>query len=101
VEKAAVLAATLEGRKVQVNDADKRNRVWGIVYVALPSEGIELDLTLNASDHPQITVTDQSDGLPEIPGLIIRHRAGDLMPSPQVWPFFDSTALVSRTISLH
>jgi hypothetical protein len=101
VEKAAVLAATLEGRKVQVNDADKRNRVWGIVYVALPSEGIELDLTLNASEHPQITVTDQSDGLPEIPGLIIRHRTGDRMPSPQVWPFFDSTALVSRTISPH
>jgi hypothetical protein len=100
VEKATVLAASLEGRKVQVNEVDKQNKVWGIVYVALPSAGIELELTLKASEHPQLTVTDQSDGLPDVPGLNIRQRASDLMPFPQVWPFFDSTALVSRTISL-
>jgi len=44
---------------------DKRNKVWGIVYLAPPSEGIEVDLTLKASENPRLTVTDQSDGLPK------------------------------------
>jgi hypothetical protein len=100
VERATVLAASIEGRNLQVNEADKRNKIWGMVYVALPPAGIEVDLTLNLSEHPQLTVTDQSDGLPDIPGYKIRRRADDRMPFPQVWPFFDSTTLVSRTISL-
>jgi hypothetical protein len=100
VEKATVLAASVEGRKVQVNEADKWNKIWGMVYVALPAAGIKLDLTLNVSEHPQLTVTDQSNGLPDIPGSNFRRRASDRMPFPQVWPFFDSTVLVSRTISL-
>jgi Peptidase family M28 len=100
VEKATVLGASVEGRKIQVNEGDKRSKIWGMVYVALPSAGIELDLTLNASEHPQFTVTDQSDGFPDIPGLDVRRRASDRMPFPQVWPFFDSTVLVSHTISL-
>jgi len=96
VEKATVVAATLRGRKVQVNEMDKRNKVWGIVYLALPSEGIEVDLTLNASETPQLTVIDQSDGLPSFPGFDIEPRPIDRMALPTVWPFFDSTLLVSR-----
>jgi hypothetical protein len=96
VEKATVVAATLEGRKVQVNEMDKRNKVWGLVYLALPTEGIELDLTLNASETPQLTVIDQSDGLPSIPGFHFEPRPSDRMALPTVWPFFASTLLVSR-----
>ncbi len=96
VEKATVLAATVEGREIQVNEADKRNKVWGLVYLALPSEGIELDLTLNASETPQLTVIDQSDGLPSFPGFHFEPRPADRMALPTVWPFFDSTLLVSR-----
>jgi peptidase M28-like protein len=97
LEKATVSAATVEGRKVQVNEVDKRNRVWGIVYLALPPEGIELDLTFNASESPQLTVIDQSDGLPNFPGSRVEPRPNDRMPLPVVWPYFDSTVLVSRT----
>src|SRR6202162_2677639 len=97
LEKATVVAATLEGRKVQVNEVDKRNKVWGIVYLALPTEGIELDLTLNASETPQFTLIDQSDGLPSFPGFHFEPRPIDRMALPTVWPFFDSTLLVSRT----
>ncbi len=96
IEKATVLAATVEGRNIQVNEADKRNKVWGLVYLALPSEGIELDLTLNASEMPQLTVIDQSDGLPSFPGFHFEPRPIDRMALPTVWPFFDSTLLVSR-----
>jgi hypothetical protein len=100
VEKAMVVAATLEGRKVQVNEMDKRNKVWGIVYLALPSEGIEVDLTLNASENPRLTVTDQSDGLPSIPGFHVEPRPNDRMSLPVTWPFFDSTLLVSHTFPM-
>jgi hypothetical protein len=99
LEKATVLAATLEGRKVQVNEVDKRNKVWGIVYVVLPVGGIELDLTLNASESPQLTVIDQSDGLPSLPGFHVESRPNDRMSLPVIWPFFDSTVLVSRHVS--
>jgi hypothetical protein len=100
VEKATVLAATVEGRNIQVNDADKRNKIWGLVYLALPTEGIELDLTLNASESPQLTVTDQSDGLPSFPGFHFEPRPIDRMSLPVIWPFFDSTLLVSRTFPM-
>jgi Peptidase family M28 len=96
VEKATVLAAAIEGRKVQVNEVDKRNKTWGIVYLALPPEGIEVDVTLETSDNPQLTVADQSDGLPSISGFHVEPRPNDRMPLPVVWPFFDSTVLVSR-----
>ncbi len=96
VEKATVLAATIEGRKVQANEVDKRNKVWGIVYVAMPAGGIELDLTLNASESPQLTVIDQSDGLPSLPRFQVESRPNDRMALPVAWPFFDSTVLVSH-----
>jgi hypothetical protein len=100
VEKATVVAATLEGRKAQVNEMDKRNKVWGLVYLALPSEGIEVDLTLNASENPRLIVTDQSDGLPSILGFHVEPRPNDRMSLPATWPFFDSTLLVSGTFPM-
>jgi hypothetical protein len=95
---AAVLRATLDGKDVPVGEAEVRDKVWGFVYVGLPPTGILLDLTVNAPDSPELTITDQSDGLPEIPGFGIRPRSSDRMPFPDVWPFFDSTVLVSRTV---
>jgi hypothetical protein len=96
VEKATVLAASVEDRNIQVNEADKRNKVWGLVYLVLPSEGIELDLTLNASETPQLTVIDQSDGFPSFSGFHFAPGPIDRMALPTVWPFFDSTLLVSH-----
>jgi hypothetical protein len=100
VRNAAVVRAALEGRKVQVGEADTRNRFWGFIFIGLPSEGIRLDVTVKAPDIPQFTVTDQSDGLPEVPGLSRKPRSGDRMSLPQVWPFFDATTLVSRTFPI-
>jgi hypothetical protein len=94
---AAVLRATLEGRNVQVGEADKRNKLWGFIFVGLPPDGVHFDLTVNASETPQLTVTDQSDGLGDIPVINVKPRGRDLMPLPEEWPFFDSTILVTRT----
>ncbi len=97
VRKVSVIHATLDGRHVQVGEGDARNKLWGIIYVGLPPKGIDLQLTVKALDNPELTVTDQSDGLPDVPGFRINPRASDKMPSPQEWPSFDSTLLVSRT----
>ena len=99
VEKATVLAATIEGRKVQANEVDRRNKTWGIVYLALPPEGIEVDLSFKASENPQLTLIDQSDGLTNIPGFHVEPRPNDRMALPVAWPFFDSTVLVSHMYS--
>jgi len=94
---AAVLRATLERKNVQVGESDKRNKLWGFIFVGLPQNGVQFDLTVNASEAPQLTITDQSDGLPDILLSNIKPRRRDRMPFPQEWPFFDSTTLLSRT----
>ena len=60
-------------------------------------DGVHFDLTVNASETPQLTVTDQSDGLVDVPVANVRTRGRDRMPSPQEWPVFDSTTLATRT----
>src|ERR1700693_540386 len=67
VRNAAVVRAALEGRKVQVGEADTRNKLWGFIFIGLPAEGIRLDVTVKPPAIPQFTLTDQSDGLPEVP----------------------------------
>jgi hypothetical protein len=97
---AAVLRATLEGRNVQVGEADRRNKVWGFIFVGLPPDGVHFDLIVNASETPQLTITDQSDGLAEVTGINVKPRGKDRMPLPSEWPFFDSTSLVTRTFMI-
>jgi len=100
VRNAAVVRAALEGNNVQVGAADARNKLWGIIFVGLPADGVHLDLTIKAPDTPELIVTDQSDGLPELSRFGARPRGGDRMSLPQGWPFFDATTLVSRTFRI-
>jgi len=94
---AAVIRATLDGRNVQVGESDKHSKLWGFIFVGLPQDGVQFNLTVNASETPQLTVTDQSDGLAGVLVSNIKPRGRDRMPFPQEWPFFDSTTLLTRT----
>ncbi len=96
VQKAGVVRATVNGKSIPVRDADTRSKSWSFLYTALPSSGIELALTMQQAENPEITVTDQSDRLPEFKQLNVRPRGPDQMPAP--WPPFDSTLLVSRRV---
>ena len=102
IENARVLDASVNGKKIpsrgrrsnrEGRPADARS--WQLTYVGLPREGITLTLTVPASQTPTLRVVDQSDGLPDVPGLVVRPRPQDRMPSPRV--LFDSSTLVSRT----
>jgi hypothetical protein len=100
VQNAVVVRGALEGRELQLVESDIRNKLWGFIFVGLPPEGVRLDLTVKAPGTPQFTLTDQSDGLPEVPGFSPRPRSADRMSLPQVWPFFDATTLVSHTLPI-
>ncbi len=96
VQNTRVLEATVNGKRIRTGDAGSRDGSWALYYVGLPKDGIVLTLTVEASQPLEIKVLDQSDGLPEMPGLIFKPRPDDLMPAP-AWPRFDSSTLVSKS----
>jgi hypothetical protein len=99
VEKGTVLRATIGGKKLPSKMVEPNDRLWGFYYAVPPVYGIELDIAVGLADAPRLTLTDQTNGLPDIPGLHIKPRTGDQMPL-HYYPAFDSTILVSHSISL-
>jgi hypothetical protein len=97
VQNATILRAMIDGKKVPSKMVDAENKLWGFYYAAPSPEGIELAIATQATDVPRITVTDQTNALPNIPGFHPSPRTPDLMPL-NYFPAFDSTVLVSRTI---
>lgn len=95
VAKGQVVQARLNGQRVR--EETSPHHPWSLIYTNLPATGVDLTLDVQAGEPVTLRVTDQSDGLPQIPGLTFQPRPADLMPSPAV-PF-DSTALVSKTFS--
>jgi hypothetical protein len=78
-----VVAATLDGKPLDLSawPADGRAR-FRLAYHALPTEGIEVGLTVAAAGPISIRVEDRSNGLPTIPGMTIAPRPADTMPAP-------------------
>ena len=99
LEKVTVLRATIGGKKLPSKIVDPNDRLWGFYYAVPPADGIELDIAVGLADAPRLTLTDQTTGLPDIPGLHIKPRADDQMPL-HYYPAFDSTILVSHSISV-
>ena len=99
VEKGTVLRATIGGKKLPSKMVEPNDRLWGFYYAVPPPDGIELDIVVGLADAPRLTLTDQTNGLPDIPGLHIKPRTEDQMPL-HYYPAFDSTILVSHSISV-
>jgi len=96
VQNATILRATIDGKKAPSKMVEPRDKLWGFYYAAPPAQGIELTIAVNPSDKPQFTLSDQTNGLPEVPGFRSKPRTSDLMPL-NYFPAFDSTALVSKS----
>jgi len=80
--EAAVLAASVDGKQLSIaSDAETEKR-WGMLYFALPKEGIELSLETKTAGPLTLTVVDESYGLPEIPGRSFTSRLEYMMPAP-------------------
>jgi hypothetical protein len=99
LEKATVLRATIGGKKLPSKMVEPNDRLWGFYYAVPPPDGIELDIAVGLADAPRLTLTDQTNGLPDIPGLHMKPRADDQM-ALHYYPAFDSTVLVSHSISV-
>jgi hypothetical protein len=99
LEKVTVLRATIGGKKLPSKMVEPNDRLWGFYYAVPPADGIELDIAMGLADAPRLTLTDQTNGLPDIPGLHIKPRTEDQMPL-HYYPAFDSTILVSHSISV-
>jgi len=98
VQNATILWATIDGKKAPSKIVDPRHKLWGFYYAAPPAQGIELTIAVNPSDNPQVTLTDQTNSLPEVPGFRSKPRTPDLMPL-NYFPAFDSTILVTKTFA--
>jgi hypothetical protein len=99
LDRVTVLRATIGGKKLPSKMVEPNDRLWGFYYAVLPPDGIELSIAVGLADAPRLTLTDQTNGLPDIPGLHIKPRTEDQMPL-HYYPAFDSTILVSQSISV-
>ena len=89
-----VLGSSIDGRSA----GDRITDGWSGWYWGVPQAGFDLTLKLATPAPFVVTVIDQTDGLPETPGLAFKPRPPDTMPTPFL--FFDSTTLVRRTFAI-
>ena len=78
---------------------EPNDRLGGFYYAVPLLDGIELDIAVGLADALRRTLTDQTNGLPDIPGLHIQPRTEDQMPL-HYYPTFDSQIPVSHSISV-
>ena len=89
-----VLGSSIDGRSA----GDRITDGWSGWYWGVPPGGFDLTLKLATPAPFIVTVIDQTDGLPETPGFVIKPRPADTMPTPFL--FFDSTTLVRKTFAI-
>jgi hypothetical protein len=88
-----VRAFVLDGKRY--DEYNKNN--WSLRYTAPPPEGIELVLELEQPQSVKLWVTDQSYGVPAIPGASFKPRPDYLMPSSHI---FNDGFLITKSFSL-
>ena len=77
-----VTASAVNGKLLQ--NAMPPNQ-WGLRYFSLPPAGIELTLTIRSAGPVKIRVMDQSYGLPELPGTVLKPRPDGFIPAPYAY----------------
>jgi hypothetical protein len=92
-----VQSITIDGQRIAKPEELKgKNDYWGLIYYAVPPEGIMVTLELDASQPLKVKLTDQSWDLPEIPGMEIRQRPSNMIPMPN----FDYGTIVTNSFEL-
>lgn len=77
----AVLNASVNGHALGMPaEARWKSGSWGFDYANLPAEGIDLVLHTSGNGPVRLMVTDQSPGLPEIPGMAVIRRPPECVP---------------------
>jgi hypothetical protein len=101
VSGAPVLAASINGNRQTLSSwfgqAD-----WYLRYYGMTTQGIDLQMEVRPASRLTLTVTDQSDGLPELPGVTYAPRSPEMMPlaMPQEYLPFPETTSVRMTYEI-
>jgi hypothetical protein len=88
-----LVAATVGGEVIKV-DASASQRRLPLAAYNLGGDGMELSISVDSTDVITGTITDFSNGLPEISGMTVTDRPDDYMPAP--FDFRDPTAVTTR-----
>jgi len=91
-----LVAATVGGQAVKVDEGSQR-REFPVAAYNLGTNGIQITLSVRSTDPITGTLTDFSNGLPDLSDMNVTERPPEFMPAP--FDFRDPTA-VTRSIEL-
>ncbi len=91
-----LVAATVGGQTVKVDEGSQQ-REFPMAAYNLGTNGIQVTLSVRSTDPITGTLTDFSNGLPDLSGMTVTERPPEFMPAP--FDFRDPTA-VTRSIEL-
>jgi hypothetical protein len=92
------IEASVDGEEIDVSKiATERRRTFALTFYNLPDDGVVVTLSVRSTESFGATLTDYSNGLPDVPGIEIEPRPPEFMPAP--YDFRDPTA-VSKTFEL-
>lgn len=92
------IQASVDGEKIDGSKISAERRGdFALTFYNLPEDGIEITLSVRSSEPIGATLTDYSNGLPDVPGMEVEPRPPEFMPAP--YDFRDPTA-VNRTFEL-
>ena len=71
----------MDGEKIAVSEipAEQRGN-FALTFYNLPADGIEITLSVRSTEPISATVTDYSNGLPDVRGMEIEPRSPEFMP---------------------
>jgi len=95
ISYAAINAQQVKAQRSSSNGENAQR--WRLNYYGVPSEGIELSLTVNTTGPIKVYVVDQSYGLPEIAGNSYKPRPASLIPT--AWQSFSDQTLVNKSFT--
>ena len=84
----------ISGKRTAFEQGSATNVPWVVRYYALPADGLDLVLELQAQAQVKLRVVDQSYELPVLPNFPVTARPDDLMPSSAPW---NETTFVSKS----
>lgn len=97
--RADVRSVAVNGKPAVVDGANQPGpgEILGLLYWALPKEGVELTLELTPAQPVRVLLVDRTDGLPDIPGTSFKPRPAPLMLAPSIGTAeFSDGVLVSK-----
>ena len=74
-------SVTLEGKPLEPPKAPANPPRWDFSYVGVPREGFELEIATKSGAPLKLLTSSTADGFPAIPGLSVRPRPDNLIPS--------------------